>query len=295
MQKIINKLKGISFSKRMQFITAIILTISLIITIPVFAWFSNQRKAAEMFKIENPNSLFLNAAHREDVTNFEINGINADEILVDGNGNKILDSNNKEQKITHKYYVFSVTGDSVNKFTLQLAYTTNNPFTYNIYSAKELTVRPAVTSGQPVDFVEYTLTDETVEGLPELSGDQYHLTARKPDKLYYQIDKTVTDDGIAINGKYIGRYLNSTNGTDADSDPQNSYYKIAYGEYSNTHQAAKPVYWQAENISAFPGTDNYNKDPFSRHFILEVSWPAGSLINDTKETDIIYITVKATN
>ena len=31
MQKIINKLKGISFSKRMQFITAIILTISLII------------------------------------------------------------------------------------------------------------------------------------------------------------------------------------------------------------------------------------------------------------------------
>lgn len=139
------------------------------------------------------------------------------------------------------------------------------------------------------------MTGETVEGLPELSGEQYHLSAQPPQKLYYQIDHNETDGGLAVGGKYTGTYLNSTDGSTANSDPQNSYYELAYSQYSNTHPDAKPVYWQAVNVSAIPGTDNSNKDPFSRHFILEVSWPAGSLENTAKETDIIYITVKATS
>ena len=302
MKNIIDKLKGLPRSKKVQLTAAMILTAALLIEIPVFAWFTNQRKAAEMYKVNNPNSLILSAAHREDSTNFEINGVNADEILVDGEGSKILDANQQEQKITHKYYVFNVTGDSVSKFTIQLAYTTNNPFTYELYAANELTERPAAVPQQPVDYVEYTLTGETVEGIPQLSGEEYHLSAAPPEnpadpptKLYYQIDHQETDGGVAVAGKYNGHYLNSTNGTNANSDPDNSYYEMAYDTYTNTHQNAKPVYWQATNVSAIPGTVNSNKIPFSRHFILKVSWPAGSLDNTAKETDIVYITVKATS
>ena len=301
MHKIINSIKGLSRARKIELIIAILLTSALIVVVPVFAWFANQKKAAEMYKINNPHSLFLSAAHREDSVNFEINGINADEILVDGNGDKILNAGN-EQKITHKYYAFNVTGDSVSKFTIQLAYTTNNPFTYEVYAAKELDTKPAAVAGQPIDYVEYTLTGETVEGMPQLSGSEYHLSAAPPEdpddpptKLYYQINSIETDGGIAVAGKYTGRYLNSTSGTDANSDPESSYYEMAYDEYSNTQQDAKPVYWQATNVSAIEGTDNPNKQPFSRHFILKVSWPAGSLDNTAKETDIVYISVKATS
>lgn len=302
MHRIISSIKRLSNVRKMELIIAIILTSALIVVIPTFAWFANQNRAAEMYKINNPNSLFLSAAHREDSVNFEINGINADEILVDGNGDKILDGSGNEQKITHMYYAFNVTGDSVSKFTIQLAYTTNNPFTYEIYAANELDTKPAAVAGQAIDYVEYTLTGDTVEGMPQLSGSEYHLLAAPPDdpadpptKLYYQINSTETDGGIAVAGKYTGRYLNSTSGTDANSDPESSYYDMAYEEYSNTEQHAKAVYWQATNVSAIEGTDNPNKQPFSRHFILKVSWPAGSLDNTAKETDIVYISVKATS
>ena len=298
MSRITSKIKNMSPGKKNQLVAAVALTLALAIVLPVFAWFTNQKKAAEMYKIEYPNTLFLNAAHREDCTNFEINGINADEVLTDYWKHPIL-YNGSEQKITSKYYVFNVTGDSIDKFTIQLAYTTNNPFTYELYAAKELSEEPSQTSGTEVNFVEYSLTGETVDGMPSLSGESYHINARPPDIMYYQIDTSVTEgypegEGPYTPGRYYGRYLNSTDGTDADRDPQNSYYEMAYSDYSNTHQDAKPVYWQATNVSAFPGSGNPNKLAFSRHFILKVKWNAGELKNTQKETDIIYISVKAT-
>ncbi len=299
MNRLLEKIKMMPFKKKNQLIAAIALTLALAIVLPVFAWFTNQKKAAEMYKIEYPNSLFLSAAHREDSVNFEINGIDADELVTDYWGTPIQ-SNGSDQKITSKYYVFNVTGDSVDKFTIQLAYTTNNPFTYELYAAKELDEEPSHPSGTEVDFIEYSLTGETVDGMPSVSGASYHTSARPPAVLYYKIDDTVTEgwpegQGTYTPGRYYGRYLNSINGTDANSDPQNSYYEMAYSNYSNTHQDAKPVYWQAANVSAFPGMTNTNKLSFSRHFILKVKWNAGELDNTQKETDIIYISVKATS
>ena len=51
MKDAINKIKMLSVHKKVQLLTAAILTISVFTAIPVYAWFSNQRKAAEMYKV----------------------------------------------------------------------------------------------------------------------------------------------------------------------------------------------------------------------------------------------------
>ena len=272
-----------------QLVVALLLTVALLVAIPVAAWFANRREIVKLQRISSPNSLFLSAAHREDSQCFEINGIDADELVVDGYGNKILDLDGKEQKITHKDYVFCVTGDSVDKFMIQLAYTTNNPFTYEVYAAEELRTNPRI-SGVAVDYVDYEYKGIGVTGMPEITDAPVSPSTH----LYYRIDTSVTEGGAA--GKYNGRYLNLVN-TSSGPDANGTYHEQTYDEYSSSkvHHDAEPVYWQATNVSAIPGQSNPNKLNFSRNFILRVSWNESELDNTLKETDIVYITVKATS
>lgn len=315
---------GMPTQKKVMVVSASVVTVALLTSLPVLAWFSYRRQVMKLQKVEAPNTLILSAAHREDVACFEINGIDADDIAVDVYGNKLTETvtvdgeaKTRDKKITYKDYVFCVTGDAVDKFTIQLAYTTNNPFTYEVYAAKELTYDELQTDltgvavGTPIDYVKYTIQNDPVSGMPTLVGDDYHLNAGKKideddenevvdNRLFYRIDSSVTDPTSGTNaafaGKYTGRYLNSSNnGVSANNDESLTYQKKAYDDYANIEADAKPVYWQATNVSAFPGVVNSNKDPFSRHFILRVKWDAGSLDNTAKETDIIYITVKATS
>lgn len=283
-------------SKKIQLITAAVVTVALLFALPAFAWLNFQRRIVKIQKIDTPNPLFLSAAHREDSVCFEIDGIDADEVFVDGYGSPILDAHGDEQNISYKDYVFSVTGEAVGKFTIQLAYTTNNAFTFEVYAADELTERPAIASGVPVDFVTYTLTGRTVDGMPELTAAKYHPDAEASDVLYYRINRSISENQAVIGsgGVYVGRYLNSTDGTAADDDALGIYLDKAYGTYGNVQSDAMAVYWQARNVSAFPGESNPNKVAFSRHFILRIKWEPGTLNNSAKETDIVYIAVKAT-
>ena len=265
---------------------------------PTVAWLNYQREIVKLQKIKSPNVLYLSAAHREDSVNFEVKGIDADEVLKDGYGNSIHGSDDKEQKITHKDYVFCVTGDAVDKFTIQLAYTTNNPFEYEVYAAKEVTASEVVKkSGEEFGYVEYTLTGNGVTGMPAVSGDEYHTGATSGTKLYYQIDTTITDHGVAVDGKYSGYFRNlasGSSGSNQDAKNSGAYHELTYDNYTHVEKDAEPVYWQAQNVSAFPTGTNSNKDAFSRHFILRVKWDPDDFDNTSKETDILYITVKAT-
>ena len=302
-QKAVDYFNNLTSAKKKQFVIALVSTCLLLAALPVYAWFAYQKGIVKLQKIESPNSLVLSAAHREDCVNFEINGINAEENVLDGFGNPIyltdengnITSNTK--KITHKDYVFSVSGSAVDKFTIQLAYTTNNPFTYEIYAAEESLTPPTAVAGVEAEYVAYSVTGKSEKGIPtDLSGDQYHLNAEKDSVLYYTIDKTVSeaaDRAQVTNGMYVGRYLNKG----ANGKATNQYHKDTYeinAAYTNLHEDAEPIYWQATNVSAFPGQVNSNKDPFSRNFILRVKWNENALENTTKETDIVYITVKAT-
>lgn len=304
MKKLKEKFNKLSVSRKVQLVAALAVTIAFLIAVPIIAWFNYQREIIKLQKIDSPNVLFLSAAHREDETNFLVDGINADALIVDYQGNKVL-SNGNEQKITHMDYVFNVTGEAVDEFTIQLAYTTNNPFEYEIYAAEELdetemSAEVASTAGQEYPYVVYTTTGERVTGMPNLvsdSNNNYHLNTTPPAKLYYKIDNSLTDN-FAISGLYRGTYLNldtaNTNGTNQNALSTGNYHTKTYDQYSNVHIDAEPVYWQTLRVSAFPGSTNANKQAFSRHFILRVKWDAGSLDNTSKETDIVYITVKAT-
>lgn len=284
--------KNLPKHKKIQFIAASVTTAMFLIALPVAAWFAYQRGIVKLQKIQSPNTLILSAAHREDCVNFEINGINAEENALDGYDNPIVE-NGKNKKITHKDYVFTVSGSAVDKFTIQLAYTTNNPFTYEVYAADELTEKPTLASGQEKNYVAYVVKDDPADGIPQLEGDKYNLGAKKNDVLYYVIK---TNCAGTTNGKYTGGYLNLKN--DNSGNASSLYHLETYekaASYTKVHPDAEPIYWQATEIAAFPEKINSNKDPFSRHFILRVNWNEGELDNTTKETDIIYITVRATS
>ena len=116
MTKMINRFKGLSIKNKIQFIIASLLT--LIVSIPVYAWFNHNRKIAELQKIKSPDLLYISAACAEDVRNFDISMI------------KISD---KEGAPTSQMFPFAVAGEYLPTFTLQFSHTTNNPFDYKIY------------------------------------------------------------------------------------------------------------------------------------------------------------------
>ncbi len=304
LKRISKAIKKLSTKQKVQLIAALIVTVALFSTATSLAWFSYQRRIAKVMKIDSPNVLYLNSAHREDAINFEVKGINAEEKIVDDYNNAVLydnsgnvDMENGEKKnITHKDYVFNVTGEAVDTFTIQLAYTTNNPFSYELYAANEYTATEAASlkvAGNEAVLVEYKLSQTTLDpNLPAITGSQHHLDVAPPNSLYYKID-TGCLDTQATSGRYTGRYLNKTTDLNGDEIADGTYKAKTYPGYNNVQGNADPIYWQANGVEAFPGDANPDKSAFSRHFILRVKWDEGELDNSAKETDIIYITVKA--
>lgn len=276
MKRIIEKFNRLTVSKKIQLIAAVVFTVGLVAAVSVYAWFTNQRKAAEMFKIAHPNALYINAAHREDQVNFALGGIDVNDYQVDDNGNIVVDGNNNPVKINEKRYVFSVSGSDTDKFILQMAHTNNNLFTYKIYEATETTTKPS--SG--TTYVEYKATGEHTENDMVFSGDNVSAG----DMLYYV-------KGNQITGEYKNMAAGSSIAKNKDANGiYDTYYTKTYGDNTNVEEHAVPSYWQAVINSS-----EANKQ-FCKHFILEVTWDTA--VQDTqtaKETDLVYLSVERTN
>lgn len=93
--------------------------------------------------------------------------------------------------------------------------------------------------------------------------------------------------------KVSGSYKNNTDNA-APISPDNlaknddRYYAENYGTNDNVEPHAVPSYWQA----VLPSESDANKQ-FCRYFILKVTWdPTVQATNVTKETDMIYFSVK---
>jgi len=284
MKKIIEKFKKLSVGKKAQLIVAMLLTIAVIAIIPTLAWFSYQRRAAEMFKVEYPNALYINAAQREDQVEFELGGININEYwrnddgqLLDANGNVALNSSTAA-KITKKQYVFSVSGSNTKKYILQLSHTTNNYFTYTVYHATQLDDEPK--SGE---YIKYTTTPDSHTENPFLAvGDDVVNTESAETKYYLK--------GSSINlGPLNADASDSTKAKNRSEDTK--YYPKSYQGNTNVEERAIPLYWQSE-VTASNADSNKR---FCDYFILEVTWRdrSGKTIED-KETDIVYLSAKRT-
>ena len=67
MKKIQLKWKGLSRSKKIQASAAAVVTLVLVIGLPVFAWFTSERKTATVIKINAPTTIKIGAGNEEPV------------------------------------------------------------------------------------------------------------------------------------------------------------------------------------------------------------------------------------
>lgn len=115
----------------------VVLTLSVLITIPIYAWF-----AANRINIYAPistyTSLYIGSGHGEDIKYLYFDGVDNQ-----------YDNGNDDTGV-YRDYVFSVSGDLINYYMLQLAYTTNNNFEFELYRATEHSSNQGL-----IDYVTY--------------------------------------------------------------------------------------------------------------------------------------------
>ena len=270
MKNIISKLRAVPLKRKLQAAAAAVVTIAFAAVFQSYAWFSEQKKAAEMFKVKHPDLLYLNAAHGEDQIYFNLGNI--DIYLQDENGNFVDASGNRladgvpPVRATNRY-VFSVSGSNTTAFTLQLAYTTNNDLEYRVYNAAELDTKP---SGDHVDYVLHE-DDPSTASVNEASVETHRYYTKGSQVSFNKMNPDSTNSHLAL------------------ADSSNRYYSANYGSGSLVHENAVPMYEQG-SVS----TDT--TDEFCKYFILEVERAEGnSNYQLDKETDIVYISVEKNN
>ena len=297
MKKILEKIKGLTTARKIQLCAACILSAALLTAIPAYAWFTKQKKAAEMFKVKYPNALYINAAHREDRINFELDGIDVDNTYAERpDGSLLTDGDGKPIKKTKKYYIFSVSGSNANGYILQMAHTNNNLFNYKIYDATQydyLTGADApddtpadkiVPSGTETErIIPYTLhADSHNENTIQVVGDEY-VDGETSTKYYVR----------AVNPVSGGEYKNVTGDKSYTANTNDKYYTKTYGSNTYVDTYSVPSYWQARVTLQNKEIDG-NKQ-FCKYYILEVSWGSEQDTQEDKETDMIYFSVERTN
>ena len=233
-------------SKKLKWLITIfvlILAIAAVTSLTVSAWLIVRKELAAYAPVSTNEALYIGAGHAE-ADSFE----NVRYLYFNG-----IDANDETG---YSDYVFSVFGQFVSGFRLQLAYTTNNQFTYEIFNA--------------------------TESLSNSAGAVAHTTHTAPETTYYY-----TINGAAI----AGTFLNATtvNGeTIADVTSENEKHTATYGNYSasNVNKYAEPLYWQTSTSIA---GDSHGD--FVKYFILRV-YTSNKTSND-RETDVLCIAAKS--
>ena len=190
---------GLTKTQKIAFVLRVLVVFVLMlgaIGAATFAWYAYRAGTAAYAPIFSPEALYIGAGHRdfdddtfEDIRYLYFNGLDAE-------GGDYVDK------------VFCVFGKGVGAYKIQLAYTTNNAFTYMIYHATE---SETATAGA----VEYEVH--------QASARTYYYTA----------------NGEAV----AGTYLNKTE-EDGRAIATNANHADTYGSYSSVHKNAEPIYWQ---------------------------------------------------
>lgn len=238
---------SLSRLQRIEFIAASVITMLLFIAVPVYSWFAFSDRLETLTRILTPESLDIRAGNKDPIENFDLTDIDIESLQEGGT----------------KSYVFCVkTGELGSLYDIQLAYTTNIPFTYTLYRAEE------TSDPSEVDVIYAPIADETDQTMYKKNGSALNLQILNGDttsESYYGRLLAKNSDG----------YFNKT--YDAEDDGTPEIYAI-------------PLYSQV-TIAA----ENANDYDF---FILELSWnesASSTAFNkwnkatNNKETDMIYI------
>lgn len=234
-------------AQKIELVLAAVLTLAIIIGVPVYAWFVQEDRVEAFTKIKAPITLDIRAGKKKDIENFVLDGIDLKGIM----------ENNEPER-----FVFCVkTGKPDVEYDIQLAHTTNIPFTYTLYRAAEVTDG----GSYHVDFTPIDYPDEHT---------------------YYKIDGAALNleilNGDQATASHYGREL---------AKNYDGYYSITYDSQATDgipEIYAVPLYSQA-TVTAIDADYDF--------FILELGWTASSktdfdqwnIADNNKESDVIYI------
>ncbi|MEE5993294.1 MAG: hypothetical protein V3G42_08640 [Oscillospiraceae bacterium] len=270
MKKIAELWNRMGKKQKIESIIASILTLFLFVGTPIYAWFAYTNTLQTMTKVKEPDSLDIRAGGKPDVIqNFEL---------------KDIDLKNISDTGTPKRYVFSViTGDETLHYDIQIAHTTNIPFTYTLYRAEKIT---SWEGDEPASYdVMYSPTYVQNE-----DGNIIHVKTSDQKSYYNKTGNALTWQELNLDGSSATSY---GRGLAKQSD---DYYENTYTPNKDTPQLyAIPRYSVTKNIA----TLNPNYD----YFILELGWDQTNVNNpegfktwneavNNKETDIIYISAR---
>mgnify|MGYP004531715983 CR=1 FL=1 len=218
------------------------LVISGLLLVVSYAWFYTQREMGTAAWIKAPVVLDIRAGNNQDI--------------------KYLDMGNIEvgEAGGYKDYVFCVYGKPIDNYSLQLAYTTNIAFHYDVYRA---------------DLSE---NGDIVFQSPE--GSAKFKIARN----------TLVISGLSMNEIK----------TQNSSPSQYQSHVLSYGDEKRENIVDKakvqannePLYFLAEENGVKvmrPRNILKGNTEFLDYYVIRVSWKAGEVHND-KETDIVYLT-----
>ena len=229
-----------------------------------YAWFFRQRQLETLTWIKTPVVLDIGSGNHHDIKYLDMGSIDAENTTDN-----------------ERLYVFCVYGQPVDTYSLQLAYTTNIPFYYDVYRAKLLPDTTAQagddSKNETVEFT-YTYIDEKEGVKTETERFQYN-----------------TKSTPVISAKPLYAM-----GSDEISAHQS--HNLSYGddkgekavEPQKVQSNAEPLYWLAqenglsmlnpENIYASNGISY-----FCDYFVIKVHWKDNTAKNN-KETDMVYLT-----
>lgn len=228
--------------KRRLIMSGAALVISGLLLVVSYAWFYTQREMSTAAWIKAPVVLDIRAGNDQDIKYLDMGNIEVGE--TDG----------------YKDYVFCVYGKPIDNYSLQLAYTTNIAFHYEVYRA-DLSDNGDIVFQSPENSARF----KRVNDIPVIIG--LSMNEIKAQKL---------------------------------SPSQYQSHALSYGDEKKENIVDKakvqannePLYFLAEENGVKvmkPRNILNNNTDFLDYYVIHVSWKAGE-VHEDKETDIVYLT-----
>ena len=228
--------------KRKLILSGVALALSGLILVVSYAWFYMRREMSTVAWIKAPIVLDIRAGNGQDIKYLDMGNIEVGE--TDG----------------YKDYVFCVYGKPVDNYSLQLAYTTNIAFHYNVYRA-ELSNDGDIVFQSPDGSSERF---KRVNNIPVISG--FSMNEIKEQNI---------------------------------SPSQYQSHDLSYGDEKKENIVDRnkvqgnnePLYFLAEEkgVKVMRPKNIVNNEYFLDYYVLRVSWKEGE-VHEDKETDIVYLT-----
>lgn len=219
------------------------LVISALLLVVSYGWFYIQREMTTTAWIKAPIVLDIRAGNNQDIKYLDMGNIEVG-----------------EGKDGSKDYVFCVYGKPVDNYSLQLAYTTNIAFHYDVYRANLVeNGSGTVVFESPNNKAAFNMV-----GNPVISGlSMNEINEKKESPAKYQ----------------------SHDLSYGDEKKENIVDK------SKVQVNNEPLYFLAEeNGVKVMQPRNIIGNEFIDYYVIHVSWKAGE-VHEDKETDIVYLTV----